>query len=381
MISIGGLRTRREYLHDMPTEVSQPDSIEVSIFGPGKGECVAVNLGANRWIIVDSCIDQRSRINPALDYLQRIGVDVATSVRLVVATHIHDDHFAGISGVLRACRSATFVCPSALSTPDFLALTDTEERVHAGLPKRAYAEFRRIFSIIEERGDPDGFQPLRYAFEQRVLLDDNASGPRAQVLALSPSDRAFTRAQQALARALPKVDEPKRLRTIDPNELAVAIWVEVDGKAALLGADLTAGPAGCGWQAVLATFDPARKAQIFKVPHHGSITGHHDDVWTDLLEDSPVALLTPYRGGKNTVPNRSEIGNINMRTREAYITAPPRLPSASRSARKEAAALGPLAKNVREVWGACGHVRALARAGQSNWNVDYFPPARRLSSV
>jgi hypothetical protein len=365
----------------MPTEVSPADSIEVSIFGPGKGESIAVNLGDNRWIIVDSCIDQRSRVNPALEYLQRRGVDVATSVRLVVATHIHDDHFAGISDVLRACNAATFVCPSALNTPDFFALTDTEERVHAGLPKRAYAEFRKIFGIIEERQDSAGFQPLRYAFEQRPLLDDDGSGLRAQVVALSPSDRAFTRAQRALAQALPKVDEPKRIQTIDPNELAVAIWAEVDGKTILLGADLTTGPAGCGWQAVLATFNPSLKAKVFKVSHHGSITGHHDDVWTNLLEDSPVALLTPYRGGKNPVPNRSEIQSINARTSDAYITADPRLPAPSRSARKEAATLGPLAKNIRELWGACGQARAMTRIGRNDWTVDYFPPARRLSSL
>lgn len=70
------------------------DLIEVSIFGPGKGESVLVHLGQNQWIIVDSCIAPRTREIPALEYLDQIGVDASTQVRLIVATHAHDDHFA-----------------------------------------------------------------------------------------------------------------------------------------------------------------------------------------------------------------------------------------------------------------------------------------------
>ncbi len=36
------------------------DIIEVSIFGPGKGEPILVHLGRNEWIIVDSCINART---------------------------------------------------------------------------------------------------------------------------------------------------------------------------------------------------------------------------------------------------------------------------------------------------------------------------------
>jgi hypothetical protein len=360
----------------MRTDPPEDDCLEVSLFGPGKGECVVVHLGAGRWITVDSCFDQRRHNNPALQYLAELGVDTTTRVRLIVATHAHDDHFAGIADIFGACPSATFVCSSALTTPEFFALTDLEEQVHAGLPVRAYAEYRRIFELIEARTSHD-FSPMRYAWASRVLFADDSDGSPVKVTALSPSDVAFTRAQRALAKAIPKADDAKKITAIDPNELAIALWVEFGDKIALLGADLTPGPTGCGWQAVMATFSPEDKAKVYKVSHHGSITGDHPDIWTQLLTDSPVAILTPFRG-KKTLPDPADRLRIYSHTTSAHITAAPSLPAASKQVRREAASLGPLAKNIREPWGRCGHVRVRCRLGETEWKVERFPPAQKL---
>ena len=361
----------------MKTDPPEANSVEVSLFGPGKGECAAVYLGDDRWVIVDSCRDQRERVNPALSYLERLGVDVSKSVLLVVATHAHDDHFAGISEIFDACESAKFVCSAALTAPEFFALTDADERVHAGLPKRAYREYSRIFEIVESRGE-GGFTPLLYAWEQKVLLSDAHGAYPMRVIALSPSNVAFTRAQRALASAIPKANESKRIEAIDPNELAIALWIEVAGKAILLGADLPPGPGGCGWQAVLATFAPASKGEVFKVSHHGSVTGHYDEVWTSLLDDSPLAMLTPFRGSSKLLPDSTDVDRIYSLTNKAYITASPQRPVVSRAMRKEAAAIGPLARNVRDPWGRCGQVRARSSVGRDDWTVECFAPARRL---
>jgi len=35
----------------------EADVVEVSIFGPGKGESVLIHLGNGKWIMIDSCID------------------------------------------------------------------------------------------------------------------------------------------------------------------------------------------------------------------------------------------------------------------------------------------------------------------------------------
>jgi hypothetical protein len=359
------------------------DVIEVSIFGPGKGESVVVHLGNDEWIVVDSCMNQREtnrlRTVAPLSYLERLGIVVADAVKLVVATHAHDDHFAGIAEVFRNCRSANFVCSDAMSKEEFWALCDADERMGSDLRKRAYSEYRAIRrEIINRSGEQPGFRPLRFAIESRPLLTIT-DGHSASVTALSPSDEAVTRSRTALASAFPRPGGIRKEIKADPNELSVALWIRAADKAVLLGADLPKGPKGCGWIAVLAAFQSDVKASVFKVSHHGSITGHHDDIWTELLTPTPVALLTPYRGGRNPLPDPSDRQRILSFTSEAFTTARSDIPAPSRSARKEAAALGPLARNAREIWGRVGHVRARSRIGENNWHIDFSAPACELN--
>lgn len=86
---------------------------ELHVFGPGYGESLLVHLGCGEWMIVDAC-RQRGKPPAALKWLDDLGVDVATAVKLVVATHWHDDHVRGLAETLRACDGASFVCSSVL---------------------------------------------------------------------------------------------------------------------------------------------------------------------------------------------------------------------------------------------------------------------------
>lgn len=47
------------------------DQIELTLFGPGFGECIAVHFGEGRWIVVDSCIDKKTGNPAVLDYFNR----------------------------------------------------------------------------------------------------------------------------------------------------------------------------------------------------------------------------------------------------------------------------------------------------------------------
>ena len=98
--------------------------LEISVFGPGIGECVVVHVGDGDWIVVDSCLNRQSGRPVALDYLRSLGVDVASQVRLVVATHWHDDHIRGIAEILRAAESARFVNSAAYAFRDLLRVVE-----------------------------------------------------------------------------------------------------------------------------------------------------------------------------------------------------------------------------------------------------------------
>ena len=361
------------------------DVLEVSIFGPGKGESVVVHLGSNTWMVVDSCLERRTAGRPKvpspLAYLMRMGVDVGSCVKLVVATHAHDDHFAGIAELYRNCHSADFVCSTAMSKEEFWSLAEADARLADDLRPRAYSEYSAIRDELRRRsGVGPNFRPMLFAIERRPIL--SLSGPpRVLVTALSPSDEAVRRSLVALARAFSSAqDVGGRAISADPNELSVALWVQVADKAVLLGADLPRGPAGCGWIAVLAAFsafNPGIKASAFKVPHHGSVTAHHEDVWDEMLEPGSVALMSPFRGGRKPLPGPEDRQRILALTPEAFITASPYVASVAR----EAAELGPIAENPRELWRQVGHVRARSRIGESGWHVNLAAPASRLDSL
>jgi len=365
------------------TLISTPllDEIEVSLFGPGKGESVVIHLGDGRWMVVDSCTDQRAGSIPPLDYLLALGVNVATQVDLVVATHAHNDHFAGISKIYEASRQAKFVLPAAATTEEFAAFVALDETLQGTLRQSAYSEYRAVMDVADSRQSASkGLRQLKFAVQDRMLLSraPTATCPAITVRALSPSDEAFNRAQTSHAARSYEVDAPRRVLDIDPNLLAVALWIECGERAILLGADLLNGPAGCGWGAVLGSFSPARTASLFKVPHHGSPTSHHDRVWATLLGEDPVAVVTPYRGSQTSRPSPEDVTRIRGLTKHVYATASTRLPARARNATSAASSLQGLASNVRDVWGSVGQVRCRLRAGVDDWSVELNSPALAL---
>lgn len=83
---------------DKPNE----NEIEVSVFGPGYGECIVIHLGKNEWLIVDSCLNPQTKNIATIEYFASIGVSL-DAVKAIVATHWHDDHIRGLSKLLNNC--------------------------------------------------------------------------------------------------------------------------------------------------------------------------------------------------------------------------------------------------------------------------------------
>jgi hypothetical protein len=102
---------------------------------------------------------------------------------------------------------------------------------------------------------------------------------RCELTALSPSHLEFQRFLGAMGQLVPQTKTTKRrFPSPAPNDLSVVAWLRIGSLRILLGADLEEhGVAGRGWAAVLnSSTRPKGKASVFKVAHHGSVTGHHD---------------------------------------------------------------------------------------------------------
>jgi hypothetical protein len=361
-----------------------PSEFEISILGPGVGECIVVHLGGGDWIVVDSCVDQASRQNAALKYFQQIGVDPAESVRLVIATHAHDDHVSGISDIVLEAQSADFVCPAASTEPEFVALLELD----AGLLEtrhRIYSEFQRVFHLLEDRkpGAHYGVRRKRAVSDRLLWCRPPQSGlQRAAVTALSPSDHAIDLSLRALRFLIPKAGStPRQFASRDPNTFSVALWIEVGDVSALLGSDLLKGPGpSCGWNAILANPQrPTSEASVYKVPHHGAPNAHHEGVWTSLCADDVIAILAPYRAGRQRRPSLADAKVICSLAEQAYITAPSSTPALGAASRAQRWKLSDVASAVREREGPTGHVRlrySLDRGGP--WRVTVGRPARSL---
>jgi len=76
----------------------------------------------------------------AISYLERLGVSLDSDVLMILGTHAHDDHIAGISRALDRCKAAFYVCSSALTGEEFASILEEDFQAELGLRKSAYSE-------------------------------------------------------------------------------------------------------------------------------------------------------------------------------------------------------------------------------------------------
>lgn len=367
---------------DSPPKASE---LEVSIFGPGVGECVVVHLGFSEWMIVDSCIDRQTRMPVAKAYLTRLGVAL-DAVKLVVVTHWHDDHMRGAAEIVREAGAARFACSAALRSEEFATLLACG--AESMTSSSGIDEFRKILDALRQRrarGVPAANAgPDHWATHGQVLYERPARDgvSQARVLSLSPSAATVTRALRELGQLLPQEGEPKRRIRQGANQVSVALWIDAGYQRALLGSDLPAGtgPSG-GWSAVLSSSTrPAQRARILKVPHHGSQSADEPAIWTEMLEAEPWAVVTPFASGKTPLPTEADLKRLIKRTPNAYCTGRPQGWSPVRRQPGVERTLREVARSRRTILGPVGHVRLRYSLEAADPTVELFGGALKVSA-
>jgi hypothetical protein len=343
----------------VPLDLPAEDEVEVSVFGRGVGECIVMHVGGSKWIVVDSHRMAGTKSPPvALEYLEALGVSVA-SVRVVAATHWDRDHIAGLSMVVQECSDADFMCTGAIADPDFMKQLSLAAR-HEGPAGPGAKEFREILDILQSRN-----QGVIWA--NRLVRRELEPG---ELRALAPSELTQTNALRRGA------TDPGRLpKEPTPNATSLVLWFEHGTAAVLLGGDLEVGTDGTGWEGVLATFRPTMRGSVFKVSHHGSDDADHPDVWSQLLEPLPPAVLTPFSWQR---PSSDDVVRLK-RTSVPHLAGPLGAGRVRRSNHVERIADAQTASGIRRREGTCGHVRLRQALGDAGaWQVTYGAPARAL---
>jgi beta-lactamase superfamily II metal-dependent hydrolase len=300
------------------------DEFELSVIGPGRGECIVVHLGKNNWCVVDSCVASGSTISAAAEYLSAFGNEAVEGVRLVVATHWHDDHIRGLSSALRSFSNATFCCSIALQPTQFIELV--ELTVDSVQHDSGLEEFKNIYSTLVNRAKQKRNKILiapRYAIANRLLLTlpRESDGEVISITALSPSDGTFQKSLEWIRDLMPQAGQiQQRIPNVSPNTTSIVLWIKAGRQNVLLGADLEHSTQSSeGWFAVLTAHNQIGHAGMFKVPHHGSSNADCPEVWNEMLEENPIAIVTPF--SPSGLPRDLDMQRMLRRTSNLYCTS------------------------------------------------------------
>lgn len=300
------------------------DEIEVTVFGPGYGECIVIHIGSGKWAIIDSCLDDA--LEPAsLSYLRGLGVAVETDVISVSASHWHDDHVKGLAKTIDTCKAARLSLGSAIRSTEFVAFLYTHESQPVRKLDKGGTELLRCLELLAQSGrtiKPLHEDTLIFDFEQGTL----AHHLRVEMRALSPTGKQFEEFIGQRIIKFPEISkgQPKgRISEPSRNDLSVAMLLIIGEQAVLLGADLkqVTDPQK-GWNAVVRSRRGRRpRPHVFKIPHHGSHDAHSEEVWEELVDRPSWSVVTPWIRGGHKLPRDSDVVRLKNFSDKCYITS------------------------------------------------------------
>ena len=246
----------------------------------------------------------------ALDYLQSIGLNPAQAVRLIVATHWHDDHIRGMANMVEQCDKAAFCCSSVLTREELLAAIHALEERHMTVAGSGVQEIHRVISRLSRVASSP-----RWALRNRHVYSHDG----CEIWSLSPDDTAVGSFLRGIGTLFPSQGEGKtRALDLSPNEVAVVLWVGIGDIRVVLGSDLDRR----GWVAILKNEEgPTGSASAFKIPHHGSESSYEPEVWEQMLDPDAFAVLAPWRKGSRVLPGPRDVQRILSHSSNAYATA------------------------------------------------------------
>jgi beta-lactamase superfamily II metal-dependent hydrolase len=315
----------------------EKDTFELSLFGTGLGEAVAMHLGDGAWVLVDSCRPGRNDQPLSLEYLNKLGVP-ADAVRRIIITHWHDDHVDGVAQLVKAFPDAQVMLSSAFAVDEFSELLGFYT-LDGRIVDRRTSGVRELGAVLNQLAARVGTGKAKDSAKNvRPIKADELlfKAGDCELHALAPSHGAMAIAREEIATLYKQLigedEQPLTIPRAERNHYSVVLWLRWGELRVLLGGDLEVhSDPGLGWNAVLnCGLFPDGSASIVKVAHHGSPTGDHPTAWDKLIiKTEPVAVVTAFNKGVTKLPSEGDLARLRARTSELYATtlpskAPPR---------------------------------------------------------
>ena len=333
-------------------------------------------------MVVDSCLDASDQIDRrpvAEKYLRALGVKLEDQVDLIVATHWHADHIAGLGRLVEICETAVFSCANVLVREEFQVFAEQMATGDTATDGAKLREFRHAIRHLRSRK-----QTIRFATGGKTIKSWLGTalhhGEDCFVRSFSPSDKEYALFLAEIARTSPAHGEAKRSAVPgSPNLVSVVLHVELRSFAMLLGADMEShnDPAR-GWTAAVAEGQTSRAApaDLLKIPHHGSETGHHPQMWSKLLAEKPIGVVTPFNRlpDSKKLPTSTDIARLKAATGDLYSTS--ELYASENKGRDAVVERGIRESGIiiRDLIAPLGLVRC-RRSTNGRWRTETFPPA------
>jgi hypothetical protein len=125
----------------------------------------------------------------------------------------------------------------------------------------------------------------------------------------------------------------------------------------------------------MAAFAKSRRAEVFRVAHHGSRNADYDKIWNELLHLNAHSVVTPFSSGEG-LPMESDLERLASRTENLYLTFAGSLkpPKRDRTVKKQI-----LNIPRRALAGTPGHVRIRWRRSEER-TIEFFNGALKIAT-
>lgn len=251
-----------------PSKVPTPEGIEVHVFACGHGDTILLRLPANRWILIDCCLQEKDGTRARfLSYCSALGI---RRLDFVFLTHPDSDHYLGMAEVLQHFasegREVGYYCDAGTHA----------ERVRAllrGRPgRRAYDRLQQAVRQLRHKGL---LRKLRVDRETRSIRPKNG-GDVARLVPIAPEagqmDDVFDKDVAKIA--------VKPAAKSERNNTSIVLVLEFAGAKRRATGLLAADPDAETLKAALMFWidrSGGKHPEVFdvvKVPHHGSWASH-----------------------------------------------------------------------------------------------------------
>ena len=287
-----------------------PDLFQIVLFGKGYGESILIHIGNNKYIVVDSFIDNMSGNPVTIDYLNEIGEN-PSSIIGIICTHWDDDHVKGISKIIEKIEHKINVyIPMVQSNRDkenfvrYVCMNADSDDINST------SEYKKLFDFFR-----DGKIQINFTSSCMNICSSELSSVNkdwASIYALSPSQANILKFLKNVVP--PEEKTPRSNLQISNNGVSIVAFISRISDGILLGGDLE--NTQNEWDDVINIFPSKDKCSVFKIPHHGSKNAYNKNVWGKIVE-KPISIITRFN--PKELPRQDAIDEIKANSSKVFI--------------------------------------------------------------